>query len=75
MKEAVYRRYRRLHMEQGDFPQLVIIDGGKGQLSAAYEAIIELKLEGRMTMVGLAKNEEELFFVGDSEGVEIALRQ
>ncbi|HZI02317.1 MAG TPA: excinuclease ABC subunit UvrC [Flavisolibacter sp.] len=71
MKEAVYRRYRRLHMEQGEFPQLVIIDGGKGQLSAAYEAIIELKLEGKMTMVGLAKNEEELFFVGDSEGLKL----
>jgi len=71
MKEAVYRRYRRLQMEHGDFPQLVIIDGGKGQLSAAYEAIIELKLEGRMTMVGLAKNEEELFFVGDSEGLKL----
>jgi excinuclease ABC subunit C len=71
MKEAVYRRYKRLQMEQGDFPQLVVIDGGKGQLSAAYEAIIELKLEGKMTMVGLAKNEEELFFVGDSEGLKL----
>src|SRR4029450_6606151 len=53
MKEAVYRRYRRLKEEGEPFPQLVIIDGGKGQLSAAYEAITELQLQGRMTLVGL----------------------
>ncbi|MGC4035722.1 MAG: excinuclease ABC subunit UvrC [Chitinophagaceae bacterium] len=72
MKEAVYRRYKRLSEENQPFPQLVIIDGGKGQLSAAYEAILELNVENKTTLVGLAKNEEELFFVGDSESLKLA---
>jgi excinuclease ABC subunit C len=71
MKEAVYRRYKRLKTEGEPFPQLVIIDGGKGQLASAYEAIEELALEGKMTLVGLAKNEEELFFVGDKESLKL----
>jgi excinuclease ABC subunit C len=71
MAEAVSRRYKRLSAEGGDFPQLVIIDGGKGQLGAAHEAIEELGLQGRMTLVGLAKNEEELFFVGDKESLKL----
>lgn len=71
MREAVYRRYKRLKTEGQPFPQLVIIDGGKGQLSAAYEAIEELELQGQMTLVGLAKNEEELFFVGDQESLKL----
>ena len=62
MKETVYRRYRRLLDENQPFPQLVIIDGGKGQLGAAFEAFYELKAIGKSTLVGLAKNEEELFF-------------
>lgn len=71
MKEAVYRRYKRLKEEQEPFPQLVIIDGGKGQLSSALEAIDELGLQGTMTLVGLAKNEEELFFAGDQESLKL----
>ncbi|GAA4744716.1 excinuclease ABC subunit UvrC [Flavisolibacter ginsenosidimutans] len=71
MKEAVYRRYKRLKEELQAFPQLVIIDGGKGQLSAANEALEELRLQGQMTLVGLAKNEEELFFVGDQESLKL----
>jgi excinuclease ABC subunit C len=71
MKEVVYRRYKRLKEEQQPFPQLVIIDGGKGQLSAALESIKELELEGKMTVVGLAKNEEEIFFQGDKESVKL----
>ncbi|MBN8676372.1 MAG: excinuclease ABC subunit C [Chitinophagales bacterium] len=71
MKEAVYRRYKRLKEERQDFPQLVIIDGGKGQLSAAMEAIRELELAGRTTLVGLAKNEEEIFFSGDQESLKL----
>jgi len=55
MKEVVYRRYKRLKEEQQPFPQLVIIDGGKGQLGAALEAIRELDLTGKLTLVGLAK--------------------
>jgi len=61
MKEAVYRRYKRLMEEKAPLPQLVIIDGGKGQLSAAMEAIEELGIIGSTTLVGLAKNEEEIF--------------
>jgi excinuclease ABC subunit C len=72
MKEAVYRRYKRLKEEQSPFPQLVIIDGGKGQLSSAIEAITELGLEGQMTLVGLAKNEEELFFSGDTSPLKLS---
>lgn len=71
MKEAVYRRYKRLASENAPLPQLVIIDGGKGQLGAAMESITELNLIGQMTLVGLAKNEEELFFPGDSESLKL----
>lgn len=71
MKEAVYRRYKRLKEEQQDFPQLVIIDGGKGQLGAAMEAVEELELHGMITLVGLAKNEEEIFFPGDQESLKL----
>ncbi|MEO6718979.1 MAG: excinuclease ABC subunit UvrC [Ferruginibacter sp.] len=71
MKEVVYRRYKRVADEQRPFPQLVIIDGGKGQLSAAMESIIALNLEGKTTLVGLAKNEEEIFFYGDQESKKL----
>lgn len=71
MKEAVFRRYRRLKEEAESLPQLVIIDGGKGQLGAANEAIEELGLLGKMTIVGLAKNEEEIFFVGDHQSLKL----
>jgi excinuclease ABC subunit C len=71
MKEVVYRRYKRLKEEDQPLPQLVIIDGGKGQLSAAMESIHALGMEGRMTLVGLAKNEEEIFFAGDQQSVKL----
>lgn len=71
MKEVVYRRYKRLTDEGGALPQLIIIDGGKGQLSAAMESITGLKLDGKTTLVGLAKNEEEIFFYGDSQPVKL----
>lgn len=71
MKEAVYRRYKRLKEENQSFPQLVIIDGGKGQLSAAYEAVSELNVAHLTTLTGLAKNEEELFFIGDTESLKL----
>lgn len=69
MKEVVYRRYYALLKEKSAFPQLVIIDGGKGQLSAAMESIKLLGLEGKMTLVGLAKNKEEIFYTGDSDSL------
>lgn len=72
MKEVVYRRYKRQLDEQRPLPQLVIIDGGKGQLSSAMESIEALGLIGRMTLVGLAKNQEELFFTGDSESLKLS---
>lgn len=71
MKEVVYRRYSRLLAEQQPLPQLVIIDGGKGQLGSAMESIRALDLIGSMTVVGLAKNEEEIFFPGDSESIKL----
>lgn len=71
MKEVVYRRYKRLLAEEAPLPQLVIIDGGKGQLGSAMESIRELGLAGKLTLVGLAKNEEELFFAGDSASIKL----
>lgn len=71
MTEVVYRRYKRLIEEEKPLPQLVIIDGGKGQLSAAMESIKKLNLIGKLTLVGLAKNEEELFFAGDTESLKL----
>jgi excinuclease ABC subunit C len=71
MKETVYRRYARVLEENQPFPQLVIIDGGKGQLSAANEAMEQLNIIGKSTTVGLAKNEEELFFSGDKESLKL----
>ena len=71
MTEVVYRRYKRLQEEGKPFPQLIIIDGGKGQLSAAIESIKKLNLIGKTTLIGLAKNEEELFFAGDTESLKL----
>ncbi len=71
MKETVFRRYKRLLEEDQPFPQLVIIDGGKGQLNAAIEALEELNATGKTVMVGLAKNEEEIFYPGDKESLKL----
>lgn len=71
MKEVVARRYKRVEKESLPFPQLIIIDGGKGQLNAAVEGLIELGLEGKTTVIGLAKNEEEIFFPGDQQSVKL----
>ncbi|GAC1384878.1 MAG: excinuclease ABC subunit UvrC [Ginsengibacter sp.] len=71
MKEVVLRRYKRLALENSPLPQLVIIDGGKGQLNAALDSIKELNLIGRITLVGLAKNEEEIFYQGDQQSLRL----
>jgi excinuclease ABC subunit C len=71
MSEVVYRRYKRLMDENKPLPQLVIIDGGKGQLGAALESIEKLGIAGRMAIVGLAKREESIFFPGDSEPLQL----
>ncbi len=72
MAEVVYRRYKRLKEEDMSLPQLVIIDGGKGQLSAALESIEKLGLTGKMTVVGLAKREESIFFPGNRDPLQLA---
>jgi len=66
MTEVVYRRYKRLLDEKEPLPQLIIIDGGKGQLSSALKSIDELGLRGKITIIGIAKRLEELFYPGDS---------
>jgi len=66
MKEVVLRRYTRLVKEDQPLPQLVIIDGGKGQLSASYEILKELGLEEKIQLIGIAKRLEEIFFPNDS---------
>ena len=71
MKEIVYRRYKRLLEEGKQLPQLVIIDGGKGQLGAALKSIQELGLSSKMTLVGLAKKEESIFFAGDKTPLQL----
>jgi excinuclease ABC subunit C len=71
MNEVVTRRYKRLSKENEPFPQLIIIDGGKGQLNAAVEGLRELDLHGKTTIVGLAKNEEEIFFPGDQQSIKL----
>jgi excinuclease ABC subunit C len=65
MEEIVYRRYRRLLDEGGDLPQLIVVDGGKGQLSAAISSLEKLGLVGQIGIVGLAKRLEEIFLPND----------
>lgn len=66
MEEVVHRRYRRMLQEGDRLPQLIIIDGGKGQLSAAMKSIRLLGIEGKVTVIGIAKKLEEIFFPDDS---------
>ena len=66
MQEVVYRRYKRMLEENQPLPQLIIIDGGKGQLSSALKSIDELGLRGKIAIIGIAKRLEELFYPGDS---------
>lgn len=66
MKEIVGRRYKRLIEENGQMPSLIIVDGGKGQLSSACEALQELELYGRIPIVGIAKRLEEIYYPDDS---------
>ena len=66
MQEIVYRRYYRLLKEKQSLPELVIIDGGKGQLSSALNALIELKLDKKIALIGIAKRLEKIYFPNDS---------
>jgi len=66
MEEVIFRRYRRMLDENQPVPQLVIIDGGKGQLSSAMKSIDKLELHDKITVIGIAKKLEEIYFPGDS---------
>lgn len=66
MKEVLTRRYTRLMNEGESLPQLIVVDGGKGQLSSAVEALDEMGLRGTIAVVGIAKRLEEIYFPGDS---------
>ena len=65
MEEVVYRRYKRLLDEKQPLPQLIIIDGGKGQLSSSLKSLDKLNLRGQITIIGIAKRLEELFYPDD----------
>jgi len=65
MQEVVYRRYKRLLEEEKPLPQLIVVDGGKGQLSSAVKALEKLNLRGKTAIIGIAKKLEELYFPGD----------
>ncbi len=66
MEEVVYRRYKRLLDEETSLPQLIVVDGGKGQLGAALIALEKLNLRGQIAIIGIAKRLEEIYFPGDS---------
>jgi len=66
MEEAVYRRYKRMLEEEETLPQLIIIDGGKGQLSSAVSSLKKLGIDKKVTVIGIAKRLEELYYPGDS---------
>ena len=65
MKEVVFRRYKRLLDEKQSLPQLIVVDGGKGQLSAALSSLDRLGLRGKIAIIGIAKKLEEIYFPGD----------
>lgn len=71
MEEVVYRRYKRLVEEKKSLPQLIVIDGGKGQLSSAVQALDKLNLRGQISIIGIAKRLEEIYFPGDSVPIYI----
>ena len=66
MEEVVYRRYKRLLDEEQPLPELIVVDGGKGQLSSAVKSLDKLKLRGKIAIIGIAKRLEEIYFPGDS---------
>lgn len=74
MEEVVFRRYKRMVDEEESLPQLIVIDGGKGQLSSAMTALDQLNLRGKVAIVGIAKKLEEIFFPGDSLPIYIDKR-
>ena len=65
MQEVIYRRYKRMIDEHQELPQLIVIDGGKGQLNAAMESLEQLQLRGKIAIIGIAKRLEELYYPDD----------
>jgi excinuclease ABC subunit C len=74
MHEIVFRRYQRLISESKSLPQLIIVDGGKGQLNAAVDALVQLGLRGQISIIGIAKRLEEIYFPDDPLPVYIDKR-
>jgi excinuclease ABC subunit C len=74
MEEVVYRRYKRMLDEDQSLPQLIIIDGGKGQLSSAVKSLDKLGIRGKVTIIGIAKRLEEIYFPGDKFPIYIDKR-
>jgi excinuclease ABC subunit C len=72
MKEIVGRRYKRILEEESAFPSLIVVDGGKGQLSSACEALQELGLYGKIPIIGIAKKLEEIYYPEDSTPLHIS---
>ncbi|MFA5781622.1 MAG: excinuclease ABC subunit UvrC [Bacteroidales bacterium] len=66
MEEVIYRRYKRLIEENKPLPQLIVVDGGKGQLSSALKSLEKLDLRGKIGIIGIAKKLEEIYYPGDS---------
>lgn len=66
MEEVIYRRYKRLLNEEKPLPQLIVVDGGKGQLSSGIKSLEKLNLRGEITIIGIAKRLEEIYYPGDS---------
>ena len=71
MEEILFRRYSRLIDENTPLPNLIVVDGGKGQLSSAYSILQKLGIENKVEIIGLAKREEEIFFPFESEPLVI----
>lgn len=74
MEEIVLRRYRRLLKEKKSLPQLIVIDGGKGQLSSAIKSLKELKVYGKIAIIGIAKRLEEIYFPNDNTPIYLDKR-
>ena len=71
MAEVIYRRYKRILNEQKTLPDLIVIDGGKGQLSAAYKSLQKLKLERKLVIISIAKREELIYYPNDSQALQL----
>jgi excinuclease ABC subunit C len=66
MEEIIYRRYKRLVDEKESLPQLIVVDGGKGQLSSCIKSLKKLNLKGKISIIGIAKKLEEIYYPNDS---------